>query len=134
MFCKKFMITSCIWVLQPRFSWAQGKSNFMLPVLRPNLTFEPRLKFQMCLKSDCLQLKLYLIFQDLSRRSIETGFWRIKDTTKIHWIWTLVSFLKRFHCNYYDLYNLWKEFHLRFNVRSTSFATCLIKMFWDSRL
>ena len=33
--------------------------------------FEPRLKY------GWIYLKLYLIFQDLSRRSIETGFWQI---------------------------------------------------------
>ena len=33
--------------------------------------FEPRLKY------DWFHLKLYLIFQDLSQRSIETGFWGI---------------------------------------------------------
>ena len=33
--------------------------------------FEPRLKY------GWFRLKLYLIFQDLSRLLIETGFWRI---------------------------------------------------------
>ena len=33
--------------------------------------FEPRLKY------GGSHLKLYSIFQDLGRRSIETGFWRI---------------------------------------------------------
>ena len=39
--------------------------------------FEPRLKFKMRLKYGWFHLKLYLIFEDLSRRSIETGFWQI---------------------------------------------------------
>ena len=33
--------------------------------------FEPRLKYGL------FHLKLYSIFQDFSRRSIETGFWQI---------------------------------------------------------
>ena len=40
--------------------------------------FEPRLKY------GWFHLKLYLIFQDLSRRSIETGFWQIKAAAQIH--------------------------------------------------
>ena len=36
--------------------------------------FVPRLKFKPRLKYGWFQLKLYWIFQDLSRRSIETGF------------------------------------------------------------
>ena len=36
--------------------------------------FEPRLKFKPRLKYGWFHLKLYLIFQDLGRRSIETGF------------------------------------------------------------
>ena len=39
--------------------------------------FEPRLKFKSRLKYGWFHLKLYSIFQDLSRRSIETGFWWI---------------------------------------------------------
>ena len=39
--------------------------------------FEPRFKFKPQLKYDWFHLKLYQIFQDLSRRSIETGFWQI---------------------------------------------------------
>ena len=39
--------------------------------------FEPRLKFKPRLKYGWFHLKLYSMFQDLSRRSIETGFWRI---------------------------------------------------------
>ena len=39
--------------------------------------FEPRLKFKPQLKYGWFYLKLYLIFQDLSRRSIETGFRQI---------------------------------------------------------
>ena len=36
--------------------------------------FEPRLKFKPRLKYGWFHLKLYYIFQDFSRRSIETGF------------------------------------------------------------
>ena len=39
--------------------------------------FELRLKFKPGLKYGWFHLKLYLIFQDLSRSSIETGFWGI---------------------------------------------------------
>ena len=39
--------------------------------------FEPRLKFETRLKYGWFHLKSYSIFQDLSRRSIETGFWQI---------------------------------------------------------
>ena len=41
--------------------------------------FEPRLQFKLRLKYDWFHSKLYSIFQDLSRRSIETGFWGIWD-------------------------------------------------------
>ena len=40
--------------------------------------FDPRLKFKPQLKYGWFHLKLYSIFQDLSRRSIETGFWQIQ--------------------------------------------------------
>jgi len=33
---------------------------------------------------DWFHLKLYSMFQDLSRRSIKTGFWRIWDAAQIH--------------------------------------------------
>ena len=39
--------------------------------------FEPRLKFKLRLKYSWFHLKSCSLFQDLSRRSIETGFWRI---------------------------------------------------------
>ena len=39
--------------------------------------FEPRFKFKPQFKYGWFHLKLYQIFQDLSRRSIETGFWQI---------------------------------------------------------
>ena len=39
--------------------------------------FDPWLKFKPRLKYGWFHLKLYSIFQDLSRRSIETGFWQI---------------------------------------------------------
>ena len=41
--------------------------------------FEPRLKFKPPLKYGWFHLKLYSIFQDLSRRLIETGFCGILD-------------------------------------------------------
>ena len=41
--------------------------------------FEPRLKFKPGLKYGWFHLKLYSIFQDLSRRSIETDFLGIRD-------------------------------------------------------
>ena len=39
--------------------------------------YEPRLKLKPRLKYGWFHLKLYLIFQDLGRRSIKTGFWQI---------------------------------------------------------
>ena len=39
--------------------------------------FEPRLKFETRLNYGWFHLELYSMFQDLSRRSIETGVWRI---------------------------------------------------------
>ena len=36
--------------------------------------FEPQLKFKTRLKYGWFDLKLYSMFQDLSRRSMETGF------------------------------------------------------------
>ena len=39
--------------------------------------FEPRLKFEPRLEYGWFYLKVYSIFQDLSRCSIETGFWKI---------------------------------------------------------
>ena len=39
--------------------------------------FERRFKFKPQLKYGCLHLNLYYFFQDLSQRSIKTGFWRI---------------------------------------------------------
>ena len=52
--------------------------------LIPNLEgefkeFESRLKFKLRFKYGWFHLKFYLIFQNLRRRSIETGFWRIWD-------------------------------------------------------
>ena len=40
--------------------------------------FESRLQY------GWFHLKLYLMFQDISRRSIKTGFWRILNTAQIH--------------------------------------------------
>ena len=45
---------------------------------------EQWLKFETRLKYGWFHLKLYSMFQDLSRRSIETGFWRIWDVAQIH--------------------------------------------------
>ena len=39
--------------------------------------FEPRLKFKTWLKYGWFHLNVYSMIQDLSRRSIETGFGRI---------------------------------------------------------
>ena len=39
--------------------------------------FDPRLKFETRLKYGWFHIKLYSMFQELSRCSIETGFWRI---------------------------------------------------------
>ena len=39
--------------------------------------FEPRLKSKPQLKYGWFHFKLYSIFQDLSWRSIKTGFWQI---------------------------------------------------------
>ena len=44
--------------------------------------FEPRLKFKLLLKYDWFHLKLYSMFQDLSRRSIETSFGGLKTRLK----------------------------------------------------
>ena len=46
--------------------------------------FEPRLTFKPRLKYGWFHLKLYSIFQDLSRRSIKTGFWQIQAAAQIH--------------------------------------------------
>ena len=61
------------------------KWHLKLSLQRPNFEeFEPRLKFDMQLKYGWFHLKLYLLFQDLSRRSIEIGFWWIWDAGQIH--------------------------------------------------
>ena len=46
--------------------------------------FEPKLKIETRLIYGWFHLKLYSMFQDLSRRSIETGFWRVKDAAQIN--------------------------------------------------
>ena len=48
------------------------------------IEFEPRFKFKPGLKYGWFHVKLYLIFQDLSQRSIETGFWHIEAAAQIH--------------------------------------------------
>ena len=45
--------------------------------------FEPRLKFETRLKYGWFNLELYSMLQDLSRRSMKTGYWRIRDTARI---------------------------------------------------
>ena len=50
---------------------------------------EPRHKYKPRLKYGCIHLKLYSIFQYLSRRSIETGFWGFEMRLK---------FIKFGHC------------------------------------
>ena len=47
---------------------------FLFIIQRQNLNFEPRLKFETRLKYGWFHLNLYSVFQDLRRRSIETGF------------------------------------------------------------
>ena len=44
---------------------------------------EARFKIEARLKYGWFQLNLYTMFQDLSRRSIETGFWVDLDATQI---------------------------------------------------
>jgi len=54
--------------------------NFIMITLRHEAKFkgfEPRLKFEKQLKYGWFHLKLFSMFQDLSRHSIETVFWRI---------------------------------------------------------
>ena len=52
-----------------------AKSVYPLWFLHINATqFESHIKFKLRLKSGWVHLKLYSIFQDLSQRSIETGF------------------------------------------------------------
>ena len=52
--------------------------------------FEPRLKCKLRLKYGCFHLKSYSSFQDLSRRSIKTSFWRFS---------TRIKFIKFGQCN-----------------------------------
>ena len=50
------------------------------PALQPEAKFkefERQLKFKLWLNYGWFHLKLYSMLQDLSRRSIKTGFWRI---------------------------------------------------------
>ena len=57
----------------PQITPAVPLSNFVL-IEAEFKEFEPRLKFETLLKYSWFHLKLYLMFHDLSRRSIETGF------------------------------------------------------------
>ena len=55
----------------------QPPGNLDLRILEDEFKeFEPRLKFVTRLKCSWFHLKLYSMFQNLSRRSIKTGFWR----------------------------------------------------------
>ena len=58
-----------IWITDSNPTWAEAEFK----------EFEPRLKFKTRLKYDWFHLKLYSMFQDLSRRSIKTGFKGIWD-------------------------------------------------------
>jgi len=54
--------------------------NIILQCIEPEAEFkefERRLQFKLRLKYSWVHLKSYSLIQDLSRRSIETGFWRI---------------------------------------------------------
>ena len=48
--------------------------------------FEPLHKFKRRLKYGLFHLKLYSMFQDLNRRSIETGFWDFWFIRFGHWL------------------------------------------------
>jgi len=43
-------------------------------------------EFEPCIKYGWIRLKLLLIFQDLSRCSIKTGFWRIWGAAQIYYL------------------------------------------------
>ena len=45
-------------------------------IIGEKIIFKPRIKFKPRLKYGWFHLKLYSMFQDISRRPIETGFWR----------------------------------------------------------
>ena len=74
-------------------SYPRQKQKMLLAIQnRPEAEFtefEPRLKFKPRMKYGWFHLKSYSMFQDFSRRSIETGFWGIQDAAKIHYIRTL---------------------------------------------
>ena len=77
---------ACHWsTLWPLEVWVRGMYNswwFCVHKLSMFI-YLSMLKYGWCL------LELYSMFQDLSRRSIETGFWRIWDAAIIHKIRTL---------------------------------------------
>ena len=61
--------------------------------LNLNLLFSQWIKFEPRLKYGWFHLKLYSMFQDLSRRSIKPGFWRIWDAAQINYIRSLDLYL-----------------------------------------
>ena len=72
-----------------RYPWMHDlfKKESMFIILKTEAElkgFEPRLKFKPGLKYGWFHFKLYSIFQDLGRRSIETGFLGIWDAAYIH--------------------------------------------------
>ena len=54
---------------------------FLFLLICPEAEFK---EFDPRLKNGLFHLKSYSMFQDLSQRSIETGFWRIWDAAQIH--------------------------------------------------
>jgi len=74
----------CSWTLESnwKFTWKFSTSKYKpcWVYFYPEAEFkefEQRLKFKPRLKYGWFHIKLYSMFQDLSQRSIETGFWRI---------------------------------------------------------
>ena len=61
----------------PKYTDLHSKIEYIFVAEQPEAEFKefrPRLKFKLRLKYGWFHLELYSIFQDLSRRSIETGF------------------------------------------------------------
>ena len=58
------------------FGWRSLKVTLTIPLIK-NIPEAELKKFKPWLKYGWFHSKLYSIFQDLSRRSIETGFWGI---------------------------------------------------------
>ena len=61
------------WDLNGLFDDLEKKERRLQGIMNVRLKFKTRLKY------GWLHLKLYSMFQDLSRCSIETGFWQIWD-------------------------------------------------------